>query len=127
LIGNAYHAVGEGHPRFMALVRAIRAGHLRLLTRLTEPGGAAVLITDVASTDTFPTLGSVPETALPGLLRGLAAGRKFFHGVDPAVLTRAFREDPILSARVASLERVPPWRWNLHGRVYLVLAMRWRM
>ena len=127
LIGNAYHAVGERHPRFLALVRAIRAGHLRLLTHLTAPGGTAVLITDVASTDTFPTLGSVPETSLPGLLRELAVGRKFFHGVDPAALTAIFRQDPVLSARVASLERIPPWRWNLHERVYLVLAMRCRM
>ena len=93
------------------------------MTHLTAPGGTAVLITDVASTDTFPTLGSVPETSLPGLLRELALGRKFFHGVDPAALTASFRQDPVVSARVASLERIPPWRWNLHGRVYLVLAM----
>ncbi len=127
MIGNAYHAVGERHPQFLALVRAIRAGHLRLLTHLTAPGGTAVLITDVASTDTFPSLGSVPEISLPGLLSELASGRRFFHGVAPAVLIKAFQQDPYLSARVASLEWIPPWRWNLHDRVYLVLALRCRV
>ncbi len=127
LIGNAYHAVGEGHPQFLALVGAIRTGHMRLLTHLTAPGGTAILITDVASTDTFPTLRAVPEDTLPGLLRELALGRRFFHGVDPAALTEALRHDSVLSARVASLERIPPWRWNLHARVYLVLAIRCRM
>lgn len=127
LIGNTYHAVGERHPQFQSLVRAIRAGHLRLLTRLTAPGGAAILITDVASTDTIPTLGSVPEASLPGLLREPASGRAFFHGVDPAVLTGEFRQDLVLGARVASLERIQPWLWNLHHRVYLVLAMRFRL
>ncbi len=127
LIGNAYHAVGERHPQFLELVRAIRAGHLRLLTHLTAPGGTAVLITDVASSDTFPTLGSVPETSLPGLLRELALGKKFFHGVDPAAVIEAFRRDPVAGARIAKLDRIPPWRWNLHGRLYLVLAIRCRM
>jgi hypothetical protein len=127
LIGNAYHAVGEGHPRFLALVQAIRAGHLRLLTHLAAPGGTTVLVTDVASTDTFPALGSFPESSLPGLLRRLADGRGFFHGVAPAVLSSAFRNDPVLRPRVAGLEWIPPWRWNLHERLYLVLALRCRV
>jgi hypothetical protein len=127
LIGNAHHSVGESHPQFQSLIRAIRAGHLRLMTHLTAPGGTAILITDVASTDTFPTLGSVAETSLPGLLPELARARKCFHGVDPATLTASFRQDPVVSARIANLERIPPWRWNLHGRVYLVLAWRCRL
>ena len=128
LIGNAYHSVGEGHPQFPALVRAIRAGHLRLLTHLTAPGGTAVLITDVASTDTFPTLGSVPETSLPGLLRELALGRKFFHGVDPAALTAVISAGPGREARGSrAWNGFRPGAGILHGRVYLVLAWRCRL
>lgn len=127
LIGNAFHAVGEAHPEFLAVVQAIRAGHLRLLTRLAAPGGTAVLITDVASTDTFPTLANLPDAALADLPARLARERRLFHGVDPAVLLTAFRRDPALSARVAGLEPVSPWRWQLHGRTYLVWALKCRV
>lgn len=122
LVGNAFHAVGEAHPQFAAAVRAIRAGHLRLLTRLTMPGGTAVLITDVASTDTVPDLASVSEPALSGLFPRLAREGRFFHGVDPSAVLTVLRQDP---SRLA-LEPIPPWRWNLHGRVYLVWAVLYR-
>jgi len=122
LVGNAFHAVGEGHPQFAAAVRAIRTGHLRLLTRLTAPGGTALLVTDVASTDTLPGLASVPDHALAGLFPRLAREGRFFHGVDPSDVLAVLRQDP----SPAALEPLPPWRWNLHGRVYLVWAVRCR-
>jgi hypothetical protein len=127
LIGNAFHAVGAGHPQFMALVQAIRLGHLRLLTQLAASGGMAVLVTDLVSSETFPTLGSLPESFLSGLLPRLARDRNFFHGVNPAVLSSIFRQDPVLNARVAGLESIPPWRWDLHSRLYLVWAMKYRV
>jgi hypothetical protein len=127
LIGNASHAVGEGHPQFEALVRAIRRGHLRLLTHLAAPGGTAVLITDLVSSDTLPALGSLPEPSLPGLLPRLAREGNFFHGVDPEVLPSLFRQDPVLNARIAGLELISPWRWTLHTRLYLVWAMKYRI
>jgi hypothetical protein len=127
LIGNAFHAVGEGHPQFSELVQAIRVGHLCLLTQLAASGGAAILITDLVSSDTFPTLESLPESSLPGLLPRLARERNFFHGVNPADLASLFRRDPVLDATVTGLESIPPWRWNLHSRVYLVWAMKYRV
>jgi hypothetical protein len=126
LIGNAHHSVGESHPRFHDLVRATRAGHLRLLTALTAPGGTATLITDVASTDTFPPLRSLPEAELPAVFPRLAASRLYFHGVDPAAVTSAFRDDPVVRPRVAALGPVAPWKWSLHDRVYLVWAVRFQ-
>ncbi len=58
LVGNAFHSVGEGHPRFLDLVRAIRLAHLRLMTGLRRAGGTAVLVTDLVSSDTFPAWAS---------------------------------------------------------------------
>lgn len=127
LIGNATHALGEGHPQFLAVVQAIRTGHLRLLTHLTAPGGTAVLITDVVSSDTFPTLATLPESSLPEVLFRLARERNFFHGVNPEVLSRLVGGDPVLSARVKGQEALPPWRWNLHARLYLVWALKFRV
>jgi hypothetical protein len=86
LIAGVVQTVGEGHPRFLDLVQALRLGHLRLLTHLVAPGGLGLLITDIVSSDSFPALPSVAEEALPGVLAQLVRGRNFFHGLNPAVL-----------------------------------------
>ena len=85
-----------------------------------------VPVTDVISSDRFPALESAPVASLPELLPRLAR-RGLIHGVNPADILAAFRGDPILSARVAALEAVPPWRWKLHARHYLVWALRCRV
>ena len=56
LISLAVEALGSSHPDLTDLVLAIRNGHLRLLTRLLRPGGTALLVTDVVSSDTLPEL-----------------------------------------------------------------------
>lgn len=127
LIGNAVESVGEAHPQFLPAVQAIRAGHLRLLTALTAPGGTAILVTDLVSSDTFPTLASFPDSSLPALLPRLAREQNFFHGLNPAVIPTLFRQDPELADRVRELVFIPPWRWNLHTRLYLVCALQFRV
>jgi len=126
LIGNASVALGERHPRFEAVVGAIRLGHLRLLAGLTAPGGTSVLISDVTSTDHHPTLASAPDASLPSLLARLCREGGLIRGVNPAEVIAAIRGDPALSARVAGLEPVRPWRWRLFAREYLVWAVRCR-
>lgn len=123
LIGNASVSAGEGHPRFADLVRSIRLGHLRLLTRLVAPGGSAVLVTDVISSDALPVLATVTEPELPGLLDRLTRAGGLIHGVNPADILAVLRRDPVLAARVVDLEPVPPWLWRLHARSYLVWAV----
>ncbi len=125
LIGNAFHAVGDRHPRFLEVVRAIRAGHLRLLTALSAPGGSAVLITDVVSSETVADLGSIPESDLKARLRDVGRTRNHFYGVNPDELMIMHERDPVLKERVAGREAIGPWRWNLHDRVYLVFALRY--
>ena len=122
LVGNAFHSIGEAHPRFPEVVRGLRLGHLRLLAHLARPGGRVVLITDVVSSDRFPSLGDVPEPSLPALISRLARDRGLIHGVNPAELLSLFRRDPVLSARLGDVEVISPWRWRLHSRTYLVCA-----
>jgi hypothetical protein len=126
LIGSVVTAVGEEHPRFGELVPALRAGHLRLMANLTAAGGAAALITDIVSSETFPALGSVPEASLAGLLTQLARDRNFFHGVNPAALWSVVARDTALNAELVGPDTVPPWRWDLGPRLHLVWALRWR-
>jgi len=126
LIKCAVATVGETHPRFLEVVQAIRAGHLRLLTHLVAPGGTGVLITDIVSSDTFPGLGSVPEDSLAGVLARLIQDRNFFHGVNPAVLAAFFSTDPIVAPQVERMEFIKPWLWDLGPRVYVVCSLKFR-
>ncbi|SIN71824.1 hypothetical protein SAMN05444166_0396 [Singulisphaera sp. GP187] len=127
LVGNAFHSVGEAHPQFMAIVQAIRAGHLRLLTQLTAPGGTALLITDVVSSEIVPALVALPDAALPELLNQIVRERNYFHGVNPEILWSLFEDDPFLRVLVTERESLTPWRWKLHARLYLVWAIRFKV
>ncbi|WP_435022558.1 hypothetical protein TA3x_005753 (plasmid) [Tundrisphaera sp. TA3] len=127
LMESARHALGAGHFQLVAVERAIRAGHLRLLDRLAAPGGRACLITEVASSDAIPGLGEVPEADLPGLLRRLAPGSGHFRGVHPAELAEALRDARGTGPNGIGWEPTRPWRWHLHARAYLVWAMAYRV
>ncbi len=128
IIGNAFHSIGERHPRFPDVVRAIRLGHLRLLNRLATPGGEVILITDVVSSDAVPELATVRDSELPGLLARLTrGGGGLIHGVNPTEVRETFRKDPILSRNVAGMTELRPWLWRLHERVYLVYTLKYRV
>jgi hypothetical protein len=126
LIRDIIASVGERHPQFLGLIQAIRAGHLRLLAHLLSPGGTAVLITDIVSSETFPALGSVPESSLGALMIQLVRDRNFFHGLNPAVLSSLATLDPVLRTEVTLQESVPPWRWDFGPRLYLVCAVKFK-
>lgn len=123
LIDTAAHAMGDRHPRFGPVAEAIRTGHLRLLARLTRPGGRATLITDIVSTRHLPELANVEEQDLPSMLPRLARSRNHIRAIHPFELLSAVRRDPVLADRVSGLEQARPWFWRLHGRRYLVWAM----
>ena len=127
LIGNAFHSIGESHAQFMPMVQALRVGHMRLMAELLAPGGTAILITDITSSDLVPELGSLPEPSLADLFPRLVRERSYFHGLNPEVLWSLFEHDPVLSRLVAGRESLARWRWSLHARVYLVWALRFRM
>jgi hypothetical protein len=118
IVGNAYQALGPMHPRLGDVVRALRLGHLRLMSRLAAPGGRVELLTDVASSATIPDLASRPESTLHSLLDGPKS--LLLQGVAPAVVRESVREDRELAARLIPDRRSAVWRWNLHDRTYLV-------
>ena len=126
VIASVVNAVGATHPRFVALVQAVRTAHLRLLSDLVAPGGFGVLISDVVSSESFPPLSIVREEQLSGVLSRLIRERNFFHGVNPAAVHQTFRADELLRDRVSALQLHPPWLWNLGTRVYAVWALTFR-
>jgi hypothetical protein len=109
-------AIGASHPRFADLVSAVRLGHLRQTADLTAPGGAAVVITDVLSSDTCPELQAATDRDLPGLLARAVSARNFFHGTSPAVLAAVLGSDAVLRSSFLPAEWIRPWVWNLVAR-----------
>jgi hypothetical protein len=108
LLDGVADAVGTSHAQFVEAIQAIRLGHLRLLARLTAPGGRGLLVTDLVSSETCPDLGSTSEADLPDKLVKLIAGRNFFTGLNPAVLLSLFGSDGVLRAELADAALTPP-------------------
>jgi hypothetical protein len=127
LISLPAHTLGEGHRGLTPMVLAVRTGHLRLLARLLHPGGHAVLVTDVVSSDTTPGLTEAADEALPNLLFEALAQRNFFTGVNPKTLLTLLHNDPLLAATVTESSLLGPWRWQVGpARSYLVVALTFR-
>lgn len=126
LIDAVMRSVGESHPRAWELVSAVRSQHLELLLSLLEPGGAAVLVTEVVSSDSCPALLSLRDSGLPAQLRHEIAARNFFTGTNPAALQELLRTAPNLAKHLASTEFSEPWLWPFLVRTYAVYAVTMR-
>ncbi len=124
LFNPARDAIGANHPRFGQLLSAIRSRHLRMLLDVCAPGGQAILVNDVSSSERFAPLPRIPTEELPDVLRKLLSEGKCFRGLEPAAMIAGIRSDP----RVAKWEQSPPWLWHLGlERTYLVYAIRIHM
>lgn len=123
LIDGVLRSVAESHPKSWDLVAAIRTQHLRLMLELTGLGGAAVLVTEVLSSDTCSELLSVPVAGLPGVLRREIAAKNFFTGTNPAALQHLLRTDVGLTEQLASVQFSEPWLWQFLARTYAVYGV----
>jgi SAM-dependent methyltransferase len=123
LTSQAIAPIGVAHPRAVEVAIAVRDAHLRLLASLLRPGGRALLLTDVASTETFPEIATAPEDGLGGLLREIEGTSGCFAGTSPAGAAHALRTDGRLAPFVEGVATHPPWRWQLlEDRLQLVVA-----
>ena len=118
-------ALGQGNPQLPLLSCVLGLAHVRSLMRLLEPGGTAILITDMASSDTCP----LPERADLAMLRALAEvlerERLCASGTGPAFLLRMAADDAQITPQLAARpEQVGPWLWHFSARLkYLVHAL----
>ena len=126
LIDGVTRTIDESHPRSWEVVSALRTQHLRLMLELASPGGAAVLVTEVVSSDSCPALLSVREPDLPELLRREIAARNFFTGTNPAALQQLLLTEVSLAGQLASVRFSEPWLWTFLARTYAVFAVTLR-
>lgn len=122
LFDEAARRWGPSDPPFLDAITAIRRAHLRLLVDLVVPGGVALLVVEIVSSDTFPELRSLPEEALASAVGAQINQRNFFTGANPAAI-KAQLESEDFQAEVARIEVTLPWVWQFVERDYAVYAV----
>ncbi len=123
IIESLVVSLGSEHPQFLEAVLRIRKKHLETLLKLTRPGGRAILITDVVSSDTAPALLTLPETQLPNAVADWINEQNFFTGLNPMAITESLAKEAELCQLIARHALIKPWRWNLGQRAFAVYAL----
>jgi hypothetical protein len=110
------------HETGVELRMATIAVHLRTLAGLCRSGGAALLASDIVSSDLYP-LDELPAGAdLKALAAELIAGQQVVYaGANPLLVSRILRRDAVARAAFAPTVVLDPWLWTgQFDRIYLV-------
>ena len=117
---SARQSLGATHQLYPKLRDALLADHLKMAYRLLKPGGRAVIVIDLASTEDFGSTTGIEEDQLPDLMRSVIARKKCFNALTPTALAQAAREH----LKVTSPTFTAPWLWHLGlAKSFLVFAM----
>jgi hypothetical protein len=127
ILETAAHSLGREHRQLENARGALLAGHLRLMARLTGPGGEAVLVCEVASSEILTELPGLANEALTGLLTEVGRKGDHYRGMHPRQLLAVLRADPSIRPHIAAAIPLMPWRWRLHDRTYLVAGVEFRL
>jgi len=126
LIGSLTETASENHPLYASAVKAIRVGHLRRMLKLLRPGGVAILVTDIVSSETAPELADTPEEELGPLIKRLVNDRNFFTGVNPALVLSDLNMLERLPNGPDTAQVFDPWLWHMGPRVFAVYGIRFQ-
>jgi hypothetical protein len=120
--------IGDGHPLFDGLRTTLNRAHMRTLGALLAPGGVALLVTDVSSTEIYPPLAHLDaDTDLAKLLADLIANGSIIYVTHPGQLSSEMRRDPALKRAFAVRFPIGPWIWrNGSTQTLLVYALEIR-
>jgi hypothetical protein len=105
--------VGDANPRFAELRTALNRAHVRTLAALLAPGGVALLVTDLTSSELHPPLiHAAADVDLSRLMADLIAAGSFIYAAHPGQLTSEMRRDPALKQAFAVRFPIGPWIWR---------------
>ena len=112
------------------LRHAVRQRHLRLIVDLLVPGGAGLLISDLATARSAGGLaGTAADSSLElvGVMNKLIHRRDSFAGLSPEAVRAGLCDDPRVGPLVGSAQFIRPWLWTLGPeKAFLVYALRLR-
>jgi hypothetical protein len=113
-------ALGAKHPALGQVGHALVVAHLRALAQLTAPGGTLVLVTDTASSQTYPLVELWDAQTPRALQDQLERSENVLSGTSSIYLRRQLNTDPVLRPLVARTRLVDPWLWQLGDDVTLM-------
>jgi hypothetical protein len=124
IVHTCHRVLGPAHPQIEAVACALVVAHVRILVQLVNPGGRAILVTDTATSDSYPLeelWGREPPLAL---LQRLEAGQNNLSGTGPVFLRRLLRTDRVAAPLVDDVRLVEPWLWRINpGLTLLTYAL----
>ena len=109
---------------FATALKALRVGHMRRMMSMLRPGGVAVYVTDIVSSETAPELRTVSDSELPELIQKLVSDSNFFSGTSPSPLLTELNLLSRLPGGPETVDTIDPWKWQVGERTYAVYAMR---
>ncbi|MEZ6129539.1 MAG: hypothetical protein R3C59_12720 [Planctomycetaceae bacterium] len=124
IIGTLGRIVSQNHPTFENTLKAVRIGHLRRMINMLRPGGVAVFVSDVVSSESAPELLTTTSQALPELVRTLVNDGNFFSGTNPALMLADLNLLSRLPGGPDTVHTIDPWLWHMGERAYAVYAFR---
>ncbi len=108
-------------------VLRLRDAHLRAIVGLLRPGGTGVIVTDVVSTSTAPTLLGSDAADLEPAMAIAVSDHNFFTGTNPYRLAAVLEEEEWYAERVEDVQLDDPWLWAVTpDRQHLTCAVTFR-
>lgn len=118
------NAMGDRHQLFVALREFLTLTHLRTLSRLTRPGGRALLITDLCEARAFPAGRPRDTRDLKPLMDEMVQAGHVIHSAHPGLINVTLGDDPVLLRTFGPAEQAEPWLWqNGPAARFLVYAL----
>jgi hypothetical protein len=114
-------ALGPDNPALIDIANVMVIAHLRTALALTAPGGTTIIVTDTASSKTYPLVELWDDQPPLALLDQLERSDNVLSGTAPTYLRRLLLRDPALKPLLKGGPRlVPPWLWDLGDEVTLL-------
>ena len=96
------------------------------MLQMLQPGGTAVLVTEVVSSDSCQALLTIPEANLPHLIVQEVNKKNFFTGTNPTALLKFLQTDAIIAGQISKIDFSQPWLWQFFERTYAVYGVTLR-
>jgi hypothetical protein len=124
LLWTCERVLGEEHHMLQPVTLALAVAHLRSLVALARPGGRAVLVTDTASSETYPVEDLFASMGGGPLLDEITRTGVGFRCTNLAFVRQVLREDVTAAPWIADTTLADPWLWTLvPGQTLLVYGM----
>ena len=112
------------HPTFGHAIKSLRLGHLRRMLSMLRPGGVAIFVTDVVSSEAAPQLKETTVDDLPDLVKELVSEKNFFSGTNPATVLTDLNMLSRLPSGPDTVHTIDPWLWEVGEKTFAVYAFR---